>query len=113
MTLTIELAPEVEKRLEAEARRRGQRVEEFARTVLERAVPESDLYAGLTRKTPEDFRRLAEAQGVSPVSQFEDLVGDFWPEGEDLDDFSKAVKELRSEGGGGFPADEVTAERGT
>ena len=38
---------------------------------------------------------LAAEQGVKPVSRFEDLLGNFWPEDEDVDDFIAAVRPWR------------------
>ncbi len=45
-------------------------------------------------KSPE---ALAAEQGISPVTNFEDLLGDFWPEEESVDDFIAAVREWRRE----------------
>lgn len=44
---------------------------------------------------------LAAEQGVRPVSNFDDLLGDFWPEGETADEFIAAVRRWRDEGGYG------------
>ncbi|HEX8283977.1 MAG TPA: hypothetical protein VF588_11510 [Pyrinomonadaceae bacterium] len=40
-------------------------------------------------------RELAKQQGVKPISNLEDLKGDFWPEEESVDDFLAWVRELR------------------
>jgi hypothetical protein len=40
---------------------------------------------------------LAEQQGVKPVEKFEDLLGDFWPENESIDDFIATVRQWRAE----------------
>lgn len=42
--------------------------------------------------------QIAEEQGVKPVKDIKDLVGDFWPEDESIDDFIAAVREWRREG---------------
>jgi hypothetical protein len=42
---------------------------------------------------------LAAQQGVRPVERFEDLLGDFWPEDESIDDFIATVRRWRREGG--------------
>ena len=47
-----------------------------------------------------DIEALAAQQGVSPISNFDDLLGDFWPEDESADDFIAAVREWRREGEG-------------
>ena len=49
--------------------------------------------------TPE-LDTLAALQGVFPVTRFEDLIGEFWPEGESADDFIAAVRQWRREGTG-------------
>ena len=41
---------------------------------------------------------LARQQGVRPIEKAEDLLGDFWPEDEDIEDFLAALREWRSEG---------------
>lgn len=46
-----------------------------------------------------DLARLAAQQGVEPVSNFADLLGDFWPEDETADEFIAAVRQWRREGG--------------
>ena len=48
-----------------------------------RPADRPDPYAGMSPR----LRRLAEEQGVKPVQRFEDLLGDFWPEDESIDDF--------------------------
>lgn len=45
-----------------------------------------------------DIETLAAEQGVKPVARFEDLLGDFWPEDEDVDEFIAAVRQWRREG---------------
>ena len=46
-----------------------------------------------------DLKTLAAQQGVQPVANFEDLLGDFWPEDETADEFIAAVRQWRREGG--------------
>jgi hypothetical protein len=41
---------------------------------------------------------LALEQGVRPVIDFDELMGDFWPEEEDIEEFRGALQELRREG---------------
>lgn len=45
-----------------------------------------------------DLETLAAEQGVSPVANFEDLLGDFWPEDESVEDFLAARERWRREG---------------
>ena len=45
-----------------------------------------------------DLEELAHAQGVAPVTNFDDLLGDFWPEDESVDDFLEARERWRREG---------------
>jgi len=116
MTLTLELPPEIMRRLEKEAARRGQTVSEYARAVLEQdlappALPSPDvealanLFVGIPRRSAEDLIALAREQGVKPVERFEDLLGDFWPEDESVDDFLEARRQWQREGATGFPYD--------
>ena len=44
-----------------------------------------------------DLDTLADAQGIRPVTDFEDLLGDSWPEGESVEDFIAAATEGRRE----------------
>ena len=46
-----------------------------------------------------DLETLAAQQGVQPVTNFEDLLGDFWPEDETADEFIAAVRQWRRERG--------------
>ena len=48
---------------------------------------------------PQDLRTLAAEQGVQPVTTFEDLLGDFWPEDETADEFVATVRRWRCESG--------------
>jgi len=45
-----------------------------------------------------DLEELAAAQGVTSVDNFDDLLGDFWPEDESVDDFLEARERWRREG---------------
>jgi hypothetical protein len=111
----IELTPELERRLEREAARHGQKPQEFARTVLEErltgltasASPDLEsLFADLPRRTPEEVQAFLRAQGATPVERFEDLLGDFWPAGESVDEFLEARRRWQREGSPGFPWDQ-------
>ena len=46
-----------------------------------------------------DLARLAEQQGVRPVTDMAALRGDFWPDDEPADAFAAAVRRWRREGG--------------
>jgi hypothetical protein len=50
---------------------------------------------------PLDLEALAAQQGVRPVTNLDDLFGDFWPEDESVDEFIAAVRQWRREGGDG------------
>jgi hypothetical protein len=56
--------------------------------------------AGDTWEDTPDLEELAAQQNVKPVTRFEDLLGDFWPADEDVDDFIAAVRQWRREGAG-------------
>jgi hypothetical protein len=45
-----------------------------------------------------DIEALAREQGVSSNAKFEDLLGDFWPEGQGVEDFLAARERWRREG---------------
>jgi hypothetical protein len=45
-----------------------------------------------------DIDKLASEQGVKPIDNFEDLLGDFWPENEKSDEFIMAVQNWKKEG---------------
>ena len=45
-----------------------------------------------------DLSALASEQGVAPLSRFDDLIGDFWPEDDNVDEFIATVREWRREG---------------
>jgi hypothetical protein len=44
-----------------------------------------------------ELETLADVQGVSPVQDTDELVADFWPEDESIDEFIDAVRRWRSE----------------
>jgi hypothetical protein len=46
-----------------------------------------------------DVMDLAREQGVLPLSSFDDLLGDFWPEDESVDDFIDEIRALRRRDG--------------
>ena len=46
-----------------------------------------------------DIEQLAVEQGVCPVTDFESLLGDFWPEDESADEFIAQVRAWRREDG--------------
>jgi hypothetical protein len=50
------------------------------------------------RQPPMDLPTLAASQGVQPVTNLNDLFGDFWPEDETTDQFVAAVREWRRDG---------------
>jgi transcriptional regulator with XRE-family HTH domain len=43
---------------------------------------------------------LAKEQGVKPITDFNSLLGDFWPEDESIEDFIKTIRQWRDEGNG-------------
>jgi hypothetical protein len=92
MALTIDLTPDLERRLADEAARLGQPAELFARAILEERLAPSggtnrrdgrtpeqilgDYFARCPRASPEDLAALAREQGIEPVSDFALLRGD-------------------------------------
>jgi hypothetical protein len=50
-----------------------------------------------TSEYVKDLKALAEKQGVGPVLKFEDLLGDFWPDNQSVEDFIAAATEGRYE----------------
>jgi hypothetical protein len=115
MALTIELSPEMERRLEQEAARRGQDTQNLARVLLEEKLTSLStgaseaieaLFADLPQATPEEVQAFLRAQGAKPIERFEDLLGDFWPEDESVDDFLEARRQWQKEGSLGFPWDQ-------
>ncbi len=67
----------------------------LARRMQAPAVAGTSFLAQPARTLP----ALAAEQGVQPVSNFDDLLGDFWPEEETADEFIAAVRRWRDEGG--------------
>ena len=53
--------------------------------------------AGSMEARHAELLRLAERQGVKPVTNIDDLAGDFWPEDESIDDFIATVRRWRDE----------------
>ena len=45
-----------------------------------------------------DLDALMDIHGVKPIRDFEELLGDFWPENESVDDFIATIDEWRHEG---------------
>ena len=43
---------------------------------------------------------LAEVQGIEPIGDIDELVADFWPEEESVEDIMAAVRRWRDEGSG-------------
>ena len=41
------------------------------------------------------LEKLAAEQGVRPITDFDSLRADFWPEGESIDDFVHTIRERR------------------
>jgi hypothetical protein len=41
------------------------------------------------------LEKLAVAQGVQPVTNFDSLKADFWPKDESVDDFVRTIRERR------------------
>lgn len=105
MTLTIQLPPDLEERLQDEAARRGQAPAEYARAAIEEklAAPtpgaQNSIYAGLPRRDPQELSELARQQGAPAAVQFDDLMqAAFWPQDESADEFIRALRERRREG---------------
>jgi hypothetical protein len=103
-SLRIDLTPELEQRLREEARKRGQRVSDYARMVLEASLPappdvaDDSIWRGLPRRAPEELDALARSQGAPLAVRAEDLIGDFWPEDETCDEFIASTRRWRREG---------------
>jgi hypothetical protein len=103
-SVIIELPPELERRLQEEAEKRGQKVGDYARMVLEAGLgarPKEtgeSIWKGLPRRAPEELDALARSQGAPLAVRTEDLIGDFWPEDESCDEFIATVRRWRREG---------------
>jgi plasmid stability protein len=102
--IAVDLSPELEQQLREDAAREGYDVEAFVRRTLEERLASSGrptpalAAAGLQQRSPEELLALARDQGVGPVTRFEDLLGDFWPEEESVDLFLEARKRWQWEG---------------
>ncbi len=61
------------------------------------AVPGSESAESVPRSfdVPPDLQTLADEQGVEVADDFDALLGDFWPEDEDPDEFVVALREWR------------------
>jgi hypothetical protein len=91
LVLTIELSPDLERRLTEEAARQGQSADQFARAILEERLsrpeePDSlrertadeilgDFFAQCPPSAPEELAALAREQGVDPAPSVERLMG--------------------------------------
>ena len=49
---------------------------------------------------PRSFEELADQQGVTPIDDFEALLGRPWPEDESAEEFSAMLRQWRSEAAG-------------
>ena len=74
MTLTIELAPEMETRLRAEAVRRGQDAAEYVKTLVEERLCETPPLSLMALPLEERRRRLAQGAEALAVDYREDLA---------------------------------------
>jgi hypothetical protein len=48
---------------------------------------------------PVSVEELAKQQGVSPVTDTDTLLADFWPESDSLEEFAATIRRWRSEEG--------------
>jgi hypothetical protein len=55
--------------------------------------------SGVSFASRHDPETLAQEQGVSLMTDFDELLGDFWPEDESAEDFIAAMREWRREAG--------------
>jgi hypothetical protein len=101
MTLIIELPPELEERLQREAAEHGLPATEFARALLEERLVETpapaEVLPDVPRATAEEIETLRREGTV--IERFGEMLGNFWPEGEDVDDFVSARRAWQQEGG--------------
>ena len=63
----------------------------------------TDIGTMIDRKFPDfwehpTIEELAKQQGVKPVEKFGDLLGNFWPEDENIDEFIEWYRKRRKEG---------------
>lgn len=61
-----------------------------------RIISGKEFFAEKPRRDPME---IAREQGVLPLSSFDDLLGDFWPEDESVDEFIAEIRELRRQDG--------------
>lgn len=66
-----------------------------ANTAVQKQDSETAPRRGPTEESLRYVERLAAEQGVKPITDFESLLGDFWPEDEDIDEFIATVKAWR------------------
>ncbi len=62
------------------------------------AESDADNYPPFFAK-PMSVQELAAQQGVSPVTNLDDLRVEFWPESDSLEEFSATIRRWRGEGG--------------
>lgn len=66
---------------------------------LERKMGPQAVSGDVFYSQPQDYlATLAAEQDARPAGRFEDLLGDFWPEDESVDEFIEAVRKWRREG---------------
>lgn len=58
---------------------------------IKRKRPSSEIEAARA-----ELERIASQQGVKPITEIDELYGDFWPEDEDVDEFIRTVREWRN-----------------
>lgn len=63
-----------------------------------RRQPQAMSGAAFFNSPSKSLEELSLQQGVKPVANFTDLLGDFWPEDESAEEFIATLKEWRSEG---------------
>jgi hypothetical protein len=67
--------------------------------LTQRMQPQAVAGRAFLAQPSHDLLALAIEQGVRPVTDFDNLLGDFWPEDEKADEFVAAVRRWRGEGG--------------
>lgn len=107
--MKIDLSPRHEKQVAALADKTGKPKAVIVAEILEGALfPHApDAKAAQMSEpsvsfhdTTTDLDSLFRAQGVKPVARLEDLLGDFWPDDERVDDFLAARQDWGLEGRG-------------
>lgn len=66
--------------------------------LAQRMGPSAVAGTAFVTQPPPDLATLAAQQGVRPVTRFEDLLADIWPEEEDVDAFIATLRQWRHEG---------------